>query len=193
MNEVEIVQVLQDQGALLRGHFLLSSGLHSDLFVQKFRVLEHPRLAQRLGEEIAHLFPGKFDLVASPALGAVILGFTTALAAGTPIVIAERVQGRMTLRRGFEIPPHERTLVVEDVVTTGRSAREVLDLVEARGGEPVGVGALIDRGDRSRPRDLGVPFKALVHLQLSSWPESECPLCRRGQPLVDPGSRRLEP
>ncbi len=193
MNEVEILQVLQDRGGLVRGHFRLSSGLHSDLFVQKFRVLEHPRLAQRLGEEIARRFAGKFDLVASPALGAVILGFATALAADTPIVIGERVGGRMTFRRGFEIEPHRRVLVVEDVVTTGDSARELVQLVAARAGEPVGVGALIDRTDRSRPPDLGVPFQALVRLELSHWTEPACPLCRRQEPLVDPGGRRVRP
>ncbi len=190
MNEIEILHVLQDKGAIQRGHFRLASGRHSDVFVQKFRVLEHPRLAQRFGEAIAQLFPGAFELVASPAVGALILGFATALAADTPMVFAERVDGRMTFRRGFRIAPRQRTLVVEDVVTTAGSAREVAELVTAWGGEPIGIGALIDRRDPARGA-LGVPLKALLHLDVSSWDPDACELCRRGEPLQEPGSGGL--
>lgn len=191
MNPAEVLQVLEEKGAVLRGHFRLSSGRHSDLFVQKFRVLEHPGIAQRFGEEIAHAFSGRFDLVAAPAVGALVLGFTTALAAGTRMIFAERVDGEMMFRRGFAILPHERTLVVEDVVTTGGSAREVVGLVEAAGGEAVGIGALIDRSDPARPPGLGAPLHALVQLQADSWVPAECPLCAQGRALEDPGSRRL--
>lgn len=178
----------------MRGHFELSSGRHSDVFVQKFRVLEQPRLAQRFGESLAELFDNEFDVVAAPAVGAVVLGFTTALAADARSVFAERVDGRLDFRRGFEIAPREKVLVVEDVVTTGGSAREVVELVKRAGGNVVGVGALLDRADASRPPDeaaLGAPLRALVKLEVESWDPAECPLCASNQPVSDPGSRRL--
>lgn len=194
MNPNEILGVLESKGAVLRGHFQLSSGRHSDLFVQKFRVLEHPRLAQRFGESLAQLFPGEFDVVAAPAVGAVLLGFTTALAGDARSIFAERADGKMELRRGFSIEPHERVLVVEDVVTTGGSAREVVDLVKSSGGEVVGVGALLDRSAHSTAEAtaaLGAPLRALVKLEADSWDPSQCPLCSEGTPVEDPGSRRL--
>jgi orotate phosphoribosyltransferase len=191
VNQAEILAVLEQKGAVLRGHFQLSSGRHSDLFVQKFRVLEHPGVARRLGEEMAKLFPDGFDLVACPAVGAIVLGFATALAGGTRMIFAERVDGEMTFRRGFELAPHERTLVVEDVVTTGGSALEVVDLVRRAGGDPIGVATLIDRGDPARPPNFGVPLRSLVQLDVDSWDADSCPLCAEGVPLTDPGSRRL--
>ncbi len=191
MNSAEVLEVLEERGAVLRGHFQLSSGRHSDVFVQKFRALEHPRLAQRFGAAIAAAFDSDFDVVASPAVGAVVLGFTTALAAGTRMIFAERVDGNMEFRRGFEIHPHERVLVVEDVITTASSAREVVRLVRASAATAVGVGALVDRGDPSRAKDLGVPIRSLVQLEMASWDPAECPLCREGTSVDDPGSRRL--
>ncbi len=191
MNPVEIVEVLEDRGAILRGHFRLSSGRHSDSFVQKFRIFENPRLTQRFGESISELFGGDFDAVASPALGAVVLGFATALAADKRSIFAERVEGRLSFRRGFALEPHERTLVVEDVMTTGGSAREVVDLVRSSGAIPVGVGALLDRSDPARKLDVGIPVRALVKLETTSWEPSACPLCEAAVPLNDPGSRRL--
>jgi orotate phosphoribosyltransferase len=193
VNPAEIHDVLEHRGAVLRGHFILSSGRHSDVFVQKFRVLEDPRLTQRFGEAIARSFPDGFDVVASPAVGAILLGFATALAADARMIFAEREQGRMEFRRGFELAPRERALVVEDVITTGGSAREVVELVRASGGEPVGIGALIDREDPARFADLGVPLRALVSVDAPSWSASECPLCAANEPVTDPGSRRLTP
>ncbi|MEA2498651.1 MAG: orotate phosphoribosyltransferase [Actinomycetota bacterium] len=192
MNEAEVLDVLEAKGAVLRGHFQLSSGRHSDVFVQKFRVLEHPRIAQALGEELARSFAGEFDLVACPAVGAVVLGFTTALAADTRMIFAERADGVMEFRRGFSIEPGQRTLVVEDVITTGGSALEVVELVKSSGGDPVGIAALIDRGDPAKPPSFGVPLRSLVRLDVSSWDPDACPLCAEGIPLADPGSRRLD-
>jgi orotate phosphoribosyltransferase len=191
LNPSEILEVLESRGAVQSGHFLLSSGRHSDLFVQKFRIFEDPRLTQRFGEEIANSFPEGFDVVVSPAVGAIVLGFAAALAADTRAIFAERVQEKMTLRRGFELGPHERALVVEDVVTTGGSAQEVVDLVRATGAEPVGVGALIDRRDPAFRFGGGIPLRALVKLEAASWEPETCPLCRDGRALTDPGSRRL--
>jgi orotate phosphoribosyltransferase len=182
--------VLEQRGAILNGHFQLSSGRHSDVFVQKFRVLEHPRLTQALGEAIAERFAGRFDVVASPAVGAIVLGFAVALAAQTRMIFAERVDEGLVFRRGFAVAPRERALVVEDVVTTGASARAIVELVRAAGGVPVGVGALIDRADPEK-RDLGVRLESLLRLEAPSWEPESCALCAAGVPLQDPGSRRL--
>lgn len=193
MNPNEILDVLERNGAVLRGHFQLSSGRHSDLFVQKFRVLEHPRLAQRFGESLAELFDD-FQVVAAPAVGAVVLGFTTALAGDARSIFAERAADKMVFRRGFTVEPHEKVLVVEDVVTTGGSAREVVDLVRSAGGEVVGVGSLLNRSsmsDADAAAALGAPLRALVKLEADSWEAGDCPLCASNEPLQDPGSRRV--
>ncbi|MFP5298025.1 MAG: orotate phosphoribosyltransferase [Actinomycetota bacterium] len=189
MNQTEIYQVLEEKGAVMRGHFRLSSGRHSNLFAQKFRVLEHPGIAHSLGEHLGEMFDRRFDVVASPAIGALVLGFCVALSGHARFVFAERVDGEMTFRRGFRIEPGERVLVVEDVVTTGGSAREVVDLVQRSGGEVVGVGALLDRADAARS-EIGAPLKALLTLHAESWDPEGCPLCEQGLPLDDPGSRR---
>lgn len=191
MNPNEISQILEKKGAILRGHFQLTSGRHSDLFFQKFRVLEHPRLAQRFGESLAEAFGHHFDVVASPAVGAVVLGFATALAADARFVFTERVGDDMKFRRGFELGPRERTLIVEDVITTGGSAYEVVDLVRQAGAEPIGVGVLIDRGDPAKPTSFGVPVQSLLKLETTSWAPEDCPLCADGVALEEPGSRRL--
>jgi orotate phosphoribosyltransferase len=190
MNPVEVLEVLENRGAVLRGHFLLSSGRHSDVFIQKFRVFEYPRLTRSFGEAIAERFEGRFDVVAAPAVGAIVLGFAVALAAGKRSIFAERSEGSLSLRRGFSIGPHERVLVVDDVITTGASAREVVDLVRSSAGIPVGVGALIDRSDPARG-GLGAPLDALLRLEIDSWKAGDCALCSRGEALTDPGSRRL--
>ena len=191
MNPNEMQEILERNGAIMRGHFKLTSGRHSDLFFQKFRVLEHPKLAQRFGASLAEAFGHSFDVVASPAVGAVVLGFTTALAAGARFVFTEREDGEMKFRRGFELGPRERTLVVEDVITTGGSAYEVVDLVRKAGADPIGVGVLIDRGDPAKPTSFGVPVQSLLKLETTSWSPEECPLCADGVPLEEPGSRSL--
>lgn len=190
MNAEEIMKTLEEKGAVLRGHFLLSSGRHSDVFAQKFRVLEDPNIAKSFGESLARAFAGGFDVVVSPAVGAIVLGFATALAGGARFVFTEWEGDAMTLRRGFSVDEGERVLVVEDVITTGGSAREVVDLVAAKGAKVIGVGALVDRVDPARG-DLGAPLKALATLPSRSWDPEDCPLCTSGEPLDDPGSRRL--
>ncbi|MDQ3772353.1 MAG: orotate phosphoribosyltransferase [Actinomycetota bacterium] len=192
MSSDEILEVLELKGAILHGHFRLSSGRHSDLFVQKFRVLEDPQTARSLGESLARNFDGDFDVVAAPAVGAIVLGFATALAAEARSIFAERSGDAMVFRRGFSLGREERVLVVEDVVTTGGSAREVVDLVRASGARVAGVGALIDRSEASAPPDFGAPLRALVRLKTRSWEPEECPLCAARHPISDPGSRRLE-
>jgi orotate phosphoribosyltransferase len=191
MTTQEMLQELHEKGAVLSGHFRLSSGRHSDTFVQKFRLLEDSRAAKRAGEMLASKFPEGFDVVAAPAIGAIVLGFVTALARGARSIFSERVDGEMSFRRGFAVFPGERTVVVEDVVTTGGSAKEVVDLVAQSGGIVVGIGALVDRDDSSRG-PLGAPLQALVTLSVNSWPAESCPLCADRIPLTDPGSRRLD-
>jgi len=187
----ELEAMVAARGAVRRGHFALSSGLHSDVYVQKFRMLERPEDARRLGAAVAALFHSGFDVVASPAVGALLLGFTTALAANARFIFAERVDGLMSFRRGFSLEPHERVLVVEDVVTTGGSAAEVLALLRGAGARLEGVGALIDRSGRPAAElGLGAPFRALLRLQTDAWPPEVCPLCASGEPLEDPGSSR---
>ncbi|MDQ3662882.1 MAG: orotate phosphoribosyltransferase [Actinomycetota bacterium] len=190
MTPEQVSVLLEDSGALLKGHFRLSSGRHSDFYVQKFRVFERPEATRALGAALADLFDD-FAAVASPALGAVVLGFSVALAGGARSVFAERVEGELKLRRGFSLGTGERVLVVEDVVTTGGSAREVVELAQQWGAEVVGVGALLDRSEGEV--GLGAPLSSLLRLEASSWEPAACPLCRAGAPLEDPGSRRSRP
>ncbi len=179
--------MFERSGAMLRGHFLLSSGLHSDRYVQKARVLEDPAAAMELAREMARWNPD-VDVVVAPAVGAVALGFAVALAAGARSLFAEREDGRMTLRRGFALAAGERVLVVEDVVTTGASAGEVWDLVGALGAERLGVAALIDRTASAPP----FPLRAVLRVEAETWPPDACPLCRDGVPVDAPGSRHVD-
>ena len=168
----------------------MSSGRHSDVFVQKFRLFERPGLTRALGAALAAAQHSDFDVVASPAVGAIPLGFAVALATDARFVFAERSEGALEFRRGFGVKPSERVRVIEDVVTTGGSAREVCELVGALGAEVTGVGALIDRSDGAS-LELPAPFAALFHIDAPAWDPVACPLCERGEPLDDPGSRRL--
>ena len=188
MTENEVLQIFRDHGALLEGHFILSSGSHSDRYIQCALVLQHPRIAERLCSELAaklrHL---DASVVAAPALGGVIVSHEVARALGLRALFAERQEGAMTLRRGFSLAPGEPTLVVEDVITTGGSTRDTMAAVERAGGKVVGVGALIDRSGGKA--DLGVPKAALVTLSVQNYDPANCPLCQSGPPAVKPGSR----
>ena len=184
---------LRSTGALLEGHFILSSGLHSDCYVQCALFLQHPGLAERAGRELADRLKEtnpalEPTTVISPALGGLIIGHECARALGVRAVFAERVGGEMTLRRGFSLSPDERVVVVEDVVTTGKSTGEVLGLVRGTGKEPVALACIVDRrGDDAI--ELTVPLVSLIKLEIKTWKPSECPLCAEGTPAVKPGSR----
>ncbi len=182
----EARELLERTGAVLHGHFLLSSGRHSDVYVQKARILERPAETMAVARTIASWYGG-IDAVVAPAVGAIPLGFAVALASGARSLFAERQEGEMTLRRGFELGPGERTLVVEDVVTTGASAREVWAAVRGLGGEAVGVAALIDRTDA----EPGFPLRAVVRIDAGTWSTEECPMCAAGGEPEAPGSRHL--
>ncbi len=190
MRDNGLAQTLVDRGALLEGHFRLSSGRHSGRFVQKFRILEDPALvesvARTLAERTKEFAP---TVVVSAAVGGIVLGYEVArqLGRGIKAIFVEKEDGVPTLRRGFALAPQERPLVVEDVVTTGGSVREVLAVLRARGADPVAVGAIV----RRQPSDFGVPTIALLDLPVESFEPSACPQCANGEPLTEPGSRFL--
>ncbi len=188
-----VLELFRSTGAYLEGHFRLTSGLHSGVYLQCALVLQHPAGAERLGQSLAQelrtLAPGKIDLVASPALGGLIIGHEVARALGTRLLFTERdaATGKMTLRRGFTVAPGETAVVVEDVITTGGSTADVIDVLRAAGGKVLAAGSIVDRsGGRA---DVGVPRVALATLQMAAHHLQECPLCARGIPLVKPGSR----
>jgi orotate phosphoribosyltransferase len=178
-----------ETGALLSGHFRLSSGLHSDRYLQCARLLMWPLRAESAGRELANeLAEFSPQAVVSPALGGIVIGHEVARALGVRGLFAERKDGAFALRRGFALGRGERVAVVEDVFTTGGSTREVCSAVHEVAGSVVVVGSLVDRG--LPPDAFPVPARSLLSLPVPSWPPEECPLCARGQPLESPGSRR---
>lgn len=190
MTEMDVKDLLIKYGALLEGHFLLTSGLHSGQYVEKFQVLQHPKATEALCAGLAKKFAGeKIDVVIGPVTGGIVLAHETAKHFGTRAIFAERDNGQMTLKRGFEIKPGERVLVVEDVVTTGGSVQEVIDVVKGLGGIIAGVGILVDRSGGTV--DFGAPSKAMLTLKIQNFTPEECPLCQQGVPLVKRGSRKL--
>jgi orotate phosphoribosyltransferase len=188
-----ILGLFRDSGALLEGHFLLSSGLHSSRYLQCALVLEDPARAERLGRALAASVGVKPSVVVSPALGGLIIGHEVARALGVRHIFTERdAAGRAVLRRGFALRPGDRVVVVEDVVTTGLSTREVIAVVRAAGAEVLAVAAIIDRSgvDQSGNRAaFDVPFVSLAQLDVPAKPAESCELCAAGQPVVKPGSR----
>jgi orotate phosphoribosyltransferase len=181
------MQVFRETGAYLKGHFRLTSGLHSNEYLQCALVLQHPKIAERFGRELASKL-GSADVVASPAVGGLIIGHEVARALGSRFVFTERdTAGKMTLRRGFSVHPGETAVVIEDVVTTGRSTREVIEVLTAAGARVLGAGSIIDRsGGRA---DLGVPRVALATLDVITYTPEDCPLCKQGISVEKPGSR----
>jgi orotate phosphoribosyltransferase len=187
------MQVFRETGAYLTGHFRLTSGLHSNEYLQCALVLERPDTAERLGRELGQAMGqamgGKPDLVVSPAIGGLIIGYEVARALGARFIFTERdAAGKMTLRRGFSVREGETAVVIEDVVTTGGSTREVIELLQAAGVKVAGAGSIIDRSGGKV--DLGVPRVALATLNVTSWTAEDCPLCKQGSPVEKPGSRK---
>ncbi len=189
------MELFEETGAYLRGHFRLTSGLHSGEYLQCARVLAHPRYAERLGQELARklepLLHGKVAAVVSPAIGGIIIGHEVARALDACALFAERdsASNEMTLRRGFAIAEGELVVVVEDVVTTGGSTSDVIRVMQAPGARVLAAGSIIDRSNGRV--DLGVPRVALETLNPAVYDPNICPLCRQGIPLVKPGSRRV--
>jgi orotate phosphoribosyltransferase len=194
MNENEVRRHFEETGALLSGHFKLSSGLHSERYLQCARVLQWPARAEALGAALAAaLAPFSPAAVVSPALGGLIIGHETGRGLKVRAVFAERVEGALALRRGFALEKGEKVAVIEDVVTTGKSTREVLDVVGAAGAVPVAAGSIVDRRADESAGDTvdGVPYRSLLTLDVPAWEPAACPLCARGVPLAAPGSRHL--
>jgi orotate phosphoribosyltransferase len=186
--------LFRDTGAYLTGHFRLTSGLHSSEYLQSALVLQHPAFAERLGAALAAALRSAagvnlIDVVVSPAMGGLIIGHEVARALGTRFLFTERdaTTGRMTLRRGFTLAPNQVAVVVEDVITTGGSTREVIDILKNAGARPAAAGSIIDRSGGKA--DVGAARVALVTLDVVAYPPENCPLCRQGLPVTKPGSR----
>jgi orotate phosphoribosyltransferase len=185
---VETLKMLESSGALMKGHFLLSSGLHSSGYVQCAKLLELPLRAQRVGERLAALLrPLRLDSVLSPALGGLIIGHEVASALDVPFRFTERKDGAMQLRRGFALANGERVAIVEDVVTTGKSTMETAAVASGHGAQLVAVGAILDRSGGSHA--FPVPFVSLLSLDLPAWAPAACPECAKGSVAEKPGSR----
>src|SRR5437868_5365126 len=188
MTRDELLDLYRRSGALLEGHFRLTSGLHSPGYMQCALVLQHPQHAEALGRAIAdrvrELRP---TVVMSPALGGVVIGQEVGRALGVRAIFAERQDGTLMLRRGFALDPGEKVLIVEDVVTTGGSTRETMDAARAAGAVVVGACAIVDRSGGTQ--GLDVPFHSLLPMNVKAYKEDECPLCKQGLPVVKPGSR----
>ncbi len=191
MTSEQVLNIYKNTGALLTGHFLLSSGLHSEQYLQSALVLQQPDLATRLCAALAERFKNEnIEVVIAPALGGVFVSHETARALGVRALFAERVNGELTLRRGFSIKKGERVLVVEDVITTGKSTKETIEVVRKAGGVVVAAGALVDRSGGKA--DLGVPYSSLVTLNVPTYTAEACPLCKAGGAPTKPGSRGLK-
>lgn len=188
MTDSDVLDLFRKAGALLEGHFRLTSGLHSERYLQSALVLQYPEFATALGEALGqrtrHL---DATVVLSPALGGIVIGQEVGRALGVRAIFAERQDGTMTLRRGFSLSEADRVLVVEDVITTGGSTRETAAAAEALGAHVVGAAAIIDRG--TDPARLELPTQTLVQLDIPTFDPAACPLCARGLPVVKPGSR----
>ncbi len=191
-SDAGLERLFRERNALLEGHFLLSSGLHSPRYLQCARILMDPGLATALGEALARrlrpLLDGAMpEVVVAPAVGGILVAHEVARAFGTPGLFTERQDGTMTLRRGFALSEGTPVVVVEDVITTGGSTREVIDAVQARGGRVLAAGSLVDRSGGTAK--LGVPLASLLHVEVPTWAAADCPLCAEGSSPEKPGSR----
>lgn len=190
MKSEQVLDIYIKTGALLTGHFLLSSGLHSEQYLQSALVLQQPEVATKLCAALAENFrDSKIEVVIAPAMGGVFVSHETARALGVRAIFAERVNGQLALRRGFTMKPGERALVVEDVITTGKSTKETIKVVQQAGGVVIAAASLVDRSGGNA--DIGVPYKSLVTLNVPVYAPETCPLCKAGSKPVKPGSRGL--
>jgi orotate phosphoribosyltransferase len=190
MTRDDLLDLYRTSGALLEGHFRLTSGLHSPGYLQCALVLQHPRHAEALGRAIGERVRNVgATVVLSPALGGVVIGQEVGRALGVRAIFAERQDGRLSLRRGFTLAPEDRVLVVEDVMTTGGSTRETIEVAKAAGGQVVGTASIVDRSGGTIQFD--VPFVSLLEIALPTYDPAQCPLCAQGLPVVKPGSRTV--
>jgi orotate phosphoribosyltransferase len=189
MDRQEAYQIFESTGALQTGHFLLTSGLHSPQYFQCALVLQYPKYLELLCKDIIEFYyeEEEFDLVIAPAIGGLMVGQELARQLGVRFIFTEREKGKMILRRGFNIAPHEKILIAEDVITTGGSVKEVIEIVERVKGYPVGIGTIVDRSDGQVKFDI--PLYASVQVKSVTYSADKCPLCMQKIPLVKPGSR----
>lgn len=180
--------LFREKEAYLEGHFILSSGLHSSNYMQCAKLLQYPAIASELGQRLAEKLPSNADLVLSPALGGIIIGHEVARAVNVPFVFVERQEKEFLLRRGFQIDPGRKVIVIEDVVTTGLSTRETMAVAEKMKASVIGVGCIVDRSLQAP--DFSAPFQSLLKLPLAQFQPDDCPLCKEKVPLVKPGSRK---
>ena len=188
----EVMKKFEDAGAIQKGHFKLTSGVHSDTYIQCAQVMQHPGFMHNLCSELGKKFRGDdIDVIVGPAIGGIIMAHVMAQVLGPWVraIFTERENGKMTLRRSFEIKEGEKVIVVEDVTTTGSSVREVMDIVKSRQGKVVGVGVLIDRSGGKV--DFGIKTEKLLTVDIKTYLPEECPLCKKGIPAVKPGSREI--
>lgn len=192
LTQERIIEILKEAQVLQEGHFLLTSGRHSGKYMQCAKLFQYTKYSEELCRELAEKFKNDdIDVVIGPAIGAIQMSYEVSRHLGVKNIFAERENGKMTLRRGFTIEPGQRVLVVEDVVTTGGSVREVIDIVQANGGIVAGVGVVVDR--TAGKVDFGTRLESVVSMEIESYEPDECPLCKEGKPIVKPGSRNIKP
>lgn len=184
-----VIDTLKEAGALLEGHFLLSSGKHSNRYIQCAKLLQYPDKAAEVLKIVAEKIKDvQFDIIVGPAMGGIIVAYELGRQTGRPAIFTERQDGIMTLRRGFEIQKRQKVLISEDVITTGKSSLETADVIKRRGGEIAGIACIADR-DSSR---IEYPIYSAVKLHVESWDAEHCPLCEKGLPYLKPGSREFK-
>jgi orotate phosphoribosyltransferase len=189
-NQEKVLRIFEESNALLKGHFLLSSGLHSDIYFEKFQVLQYPAHVETLCQMLAQRFEKeRIDVIVGPTTGGIIISYQVGKILDTRAIFAERENDKRIFKRGFQLAQGERTLVVDDVMTTGGSVKEVVDLVEKLKGEIVGIGVLLDRSGGETQFDYR--FEALATVTAKTFDPSDCPLCKQNLPLIKPGSRKL--
>ncbi|HSN59096.1 MAG TPA: orotate phosphoribosyltransferase [Clostridiaceae bacterium] len=186
-----VIDTLRESGALLDGHFLLSSGRHSDRYCQCAKLLQYPDKAAKVIKVVADKLANvDFDLVVGPAMGGVVVAYELARQVGKPGIFAERADGEMTIRRGFEIKKGQKVIISEDVITTGKSSLEVAKVIQEMGGEVVGLACIVDR--RAEGVNFPYPIYSAVKLEIKSYDKDVCPMCKEGTPYVKPGSRNIK-
>jgi len=189
-NTERIIEIFKKTEVLLEGHFLLTSGRHSNQYMQCAKILQYPNYTQEIIAQLAECYKDtKVDYVIAPAVGGIIIGYELARQLKSKNMFAERENGKMTIRRGFSLPKGSKVVVAEDVITTGGSVKEVMEIVKEQGSEVVGVAVLVDRSNGTI--DFGVKLDAALTVEVQSWEQAACPLCAKGQvELVKPGSRK---
>lgn len=189
MTENEILDIFKEVGALMEGHFLLSSGKHSNRYVQCAKLLQYPDKAEKvLAVAVDKIKDLGVDLVVGPAMGGVVVSYEIGRQLGVPAIFTEREEGVMTLRRGFEVKEGQKVIIAEDVVTTGKSSMETIKVIEDLGGEVVGIASLVDR----KSSNIDYPIYSCIELNIESFDKEDCPLCKEGKDIVKPGSRKIK-